>query len=224
MKKPNPEKLALQAAQWNLTHPAGTPVMRYKLIEPLREGCETKTRSEAWVMAGHCVMVLVDGVIGGVLLDSVKPLKSVGVSKKTKKTKKAEKTKKTTITLTGVPFLYGSLRQPIYIYNGQEPDKSRRARTLEALITERVFSDIPIVYSCPKSHRVRRVRLELGQISDKGIILLDSLGMPADKLEAALKERCPNLRMKITVELYEEDEILLEKPSTAKAKKIRKDI
>ena len=73
MKRPNPEKLAAQAAQWNLSHPIGTPVMRYKLIAPLREGNETKTRSEAWVMGGHSVMVMVEGVSGGVLLESVKP-------------------------------------------------------------------------------------------------------------------------------------------------------
>jgi len=73
MKRPNPEKLAAQAAQWNLSHPIGTPVMRYKLIAPLREGTETKTRSEAWVMGGHSVMVMVEGVSGGVLLESVKP-------------------------------------------------------------------------------------------------------------------------------------------------------
>ena len=73
MKRPNPEKLAAQAAQWNLSHPVGTPVMRYKLIAPLREGTETKTRSEAWVMGGHSVMVMVEGVSGGVLLESVKP-------------------------------------------------------------------------------------------------------------------------------------------------------
>jgi hypothetical protein len=73
MKKPNPEKLAAQAAQWNLSHPIGTPVMRYKLIAPLREGNETKTRSEAWVMGGHSVIVMVEGVSGGVSLESVRP-------------------------------------------------------------------------------------------------------------------------------------------------------
>ncbi len=71
MKRPNPEKLAAQAAQWNLTHPIGTPVMRYKLINPLREGTETKTRSEAWVMGEHSLMVMVEGVSGGVLVESL---------------------------------------------------------------------------------------------------------------------------------------------------------
>lgn len=53
--------------------------MRYKLIAPLREGTETKTRSEAWVMGGHSVMVMVEGVPGGVLLESVKPCLSNGM-------------------------------------------------------------------------------------------------------------------------------------------------
>lgn len=78
MKRPNPEKLAAQAAQWNLSHPVGTAVMRYKLIAPLREGTATKTRSAAWVMGGHPVMVMVEGVSGGVLLESVKPCLSNG--------------------------------------------------------------------------------------------------------------------------------------------------
>ncbi len=48
--------------------------MSYKFIEPLREGNETKTRSEAFIMGGHSAMVMVDGVAGGVCLESVKPL------------------------------------------------------------------------------------------------------------------------------------------------------
>lgn len=56
---------------WNAAHPIGTPVTRYKLINPLAEPVETKTRSEAWVMGGHSAMVMVDGKSGGVLLESV---------------------------------------------------------------------------------------------------------------------------------------------------------
>ena len=73
-KPPTPEQLEKQINDWNASHPVGTPVMRYKLIEPLREGNETKTRSEAWIMGGHSAMVMVDGVAGGVCLESVKPL------------------------------------------------------------------------------------------------------------------------------------------------------
>jgi hypothetical protein len=67
-------QLQTAADQWNSAHPIGTPVTRYKLLDPLREGNETTTRSEAWVMGGHSVMVMVNGVSGGVLLESVVPL------------------------------------------------------------------------------------------------------------------------------------------------------
>jgi hypothetical protein len=56
---------------WNAKHPPGTPVTRYKLIKPLREGNETKTRSEAWLMGSHSAVVKVEGVAGGVLLESL---------------------------------------------------------------------------------------------------------------------------------------------------------
>ncbi len=58
---------------WNAKHPIGTPVTRYKLIKPLREPQETKTRSEAWLMGGHTAMVMVEGLAGGVMVESVKP-------------------------------------------------------------------------------------------------------------------------------------------------------
>ena len=61
-------------ANWNAKHPIGTPVTHYKFIHPQREGTETKTRSEAWIMGGHSAMVMVEGVAGGVDLESVKPL------------------------------------------------------------------------------------------------------------------------------------------------------
>lgn len=48
---------------------------RYALINPLREPKETKTRSEAWLMGGHTAMVMVEGVAGGVMVESVKPPK-----------------------------------------------------------------------------------------------------------------------------------------------------
>jgi len=66
--------LQKQADFWNNKNPIGTKVMRYKLIKPLREGVETKTRSEAWVIGGHSVIVKVDGVAGGVLLESLEVL------------------------------------------------------------------------------------------------------------------------------------------------------
>ena len=57
---------------WNAAHPIGTPVTRYKLINPLADPVETKTRSEAWLMGGHSAMVMVEGIAGGVLVESVK--------------------------------------------------------------------------------------------------------------------------------------------------------
>jgi hypothetical protein len=74
MKPPSLTQLRKKASEWNLKFPVGTQVVRYKLIDPLEEGNETRTRSEAWVMGGHSVMVMVEGVAGGVLLDSVVPI------------------------------------------------------------------------------------------------------------------------------------------------------
>lgn len=78
MKKlPTLEENQRQCDYWNEKYPIGTSVTRYKFIDPLREGNETETRSEAWVMGGHSAMVMVDGVAGGVLLESVVPLEVV---------------------------------------------------------------------------------------------------------------------------------------------------
>lgn len=70
MKKPNPKAQQKHVDDWNAKHPIGTLVTRYKLVEPLREPQETKTRSEAWLMGGHTAMVLVEGVSGGVMVES----------------------------------------------------------------------------------------------------------------------------------------------------------
>jgi hypothetical protein len=74
MKPPTAKQLEKQVNDWNAKYPVGTPVMRYKCIDPLSEGNETKTRSEAWIMGGHSAMVMVEGVSGGVCLESVQPL------------------------------------------------------------------------------------------------------------------------------------------------------
>jgi hypothetical protein len=74
MKIPKLEKLTATAEEWNAAYPVGTPVTRYKLIRPLEEGVETRTRSKAWVMGGHSVMVMVEGHAGGVVLESVQPI------------------------------------------------------------------------------------------------------------------------------------------------------
>lgn len=58
--------------EWNSRHPVGTAVTRYKLVDPLREPEQTRTRSEAWLMGGHTAVVKVEGVSGGVMLDSIR--------------------------------------------------------------------------------------------------------------------------------------------------------
>lgn len=61
-------------SDWNSKYPVGTPVTRYALINPLQIPTETRTRSEAWLMGGHTAMVMVEGVSGGVLVESVVPV------------------------------------------------------------------------------------------------------------------------------------------------------
>ena len=64
-------RLEEQVREWNRTHPVGTPVTRYRLIEPLREGSPTRTRSLAWIIGGHSIVAKVEGVAGGVLIESL---------------------------------------------------------------------------------------------------------------------------------------------------------
>jgi hypothetical protein len=61
-----------QAAEWNQKHAVGTPVTYHRLIHPLRDPVETRTRSEAWVIGGHTAVVMVEGVSGAVALVGVK--------------------------------------------------------------------------------------------------------------------------------------------------------
>jgi hypothetical protein len=65
--------------QWNAKYPIGTPITRYRLVNPLESPEDTKTRSEAWLMGGHTAMVMVEGVAGGVMVESVIP-KTQGTS------------------------------------------------------------------------------------------------------------------------------------------------
>jgi hypothetical protein len=62
---------------WNSAHPIGTPVMRYRLVEPLREGTATVTRSLAYVADAGYPVVFVAGVLGYVTLDSVVPIEEL---------------------------------------------------------------------------------------------------------------------------------------------------
>ncbi len=56
---------------FNKSFPIGTPVTRYKAINPLREPIPTKTRSKAWLLGGHTAVVKVDGIAGGVTIESL---------------------------------------------------------------------------------------------------------------------------------------------------------
>lgn len=55
---------------WNRKHKIGTPVIRYRLINPPRDGVLTVTRSLAWVDSG-VAKVSVEGIEGGVPLEGV---------------------------------------------------------------------------------------------------------------------------------------------------------
>lgn len=72
-KQPSPAAQQQLVDTWNAAHPIGTPVTRYRLVNPLSQPVETKTRSEAWLMGGHTAMVMVEGQAGGVMVESCKP-------------------------------------------------------------------------------------------------------------------------------------------------------
>lgn len=68
---------AHSAASWNAAHPVGSPV-RYWPIWPPIEGVpprDTTTRSEAWTLRDGSVVVLIEGVSGGVHLSHLEALK-----------------------------------------------------------------------------------------------------------------------------------------------------
>jgi hypothetical protein len=67
------DALQRRVESWNDVYPVGTPVTRYKLIHPLAEPVETKTRTAAEVLSGHSAVVWVEGHAGCVLLESVVP-------------------------------------------------------------------------------------------------------------------------------------------------------
>lgn len=72
-KPPSPTKQQKLVDDWNARYPVGTPVIRYALVSPLRFPSEKYTRSAAWLMGGHSAMIMVEGVAGGVMLESVVP-------------------------------------------------------------------------------------------------------------------------------------------------------
>jgi hypothetical protein len=70
-KRPSADELARQCDRFNAAYPIGSDVIRFKLVNPRRDGTPTKVRSEAWVMGGHSAVVLVDGFSGGQSLDAI---------------------------------------------------------------------------------------------------------------------------------------------------------
>lgn len=59
-------RLAEQAAAWTAAHPIGSPVRYHS--HPSHSHL-TKVRSAAWVLSGHTVVAMVDGIAGGVNVD-----------------------------------------------------------------------------------------------------------------------------------------------------------
>lgn len=55
---------------WNHEHPVGTPVLYHPIIGR-KEGRETRTRGEAYVLGDHTAVVFVEGVSGCVALDAL---------------------------------------------------------------------------------------------------------------------------------------------------------
>lgn len=72
MKTKRPKTLTAEA--FNAKYPVGTPVRYWPGV---REGAgtESKTRSEAWLMGGHSVVVKVEGYAGGIALTHVEVIK-----------------------------------------------------------------------------------------------------------------------------------------------------
>lgn len=68
---PTAAQLAKTCAFFNTKHPVGTAVIYTSVRDDPQTARATKTRSEAWIMGGHSVMVMVEGVSGGVLVDHV---------------------------------------------------------------------------------------------------------------------------------------------------------
>lgn len=62
-----------EVAEWNATVPVGAAV-RYWPGWRQGEGIRSRTRSQAWVLGGHCAVVMVEGAAGGIALTHVQPV------------------------------------------------------------------------------------------------------------------------------------------------------
>jgi len=72
-KQPTQAQLEKQLADFNAKHPVGTPVTYTEVKEIPSTARQTKTRSVAWIMGGHSVMVMVEGISGGVCVEHITP-------------------------------------------------------------------------------------------------------------------------------------------------------
>lgn len=72
MRKSKQQKLV---EYWNLAHPTGTEVRRYKLMRPRSGDYEvTATTCPAWLLGGHTAVVKVVGVSGCVAIESLEEI------------------------------------------------------------------------------------------------------------------------------------------------------
>ncbi len=69
MKTKKAQRAAKLVSDWNSTWPIGTHVTRYRLVDPV----DTKTRSAAWLFRPDLAVIMVDGIAGGVMLESIIP-------------------------------------------------------------------------------------------------------------------------------------------------------
>ena len=67
---------------WNATIPIGTPVRYFSTAKVETSFVDTKTRSEAWVMGGDDLVVMIEGVSGCVPCTHLRilPMQSAGTS------------------------------------------------------------------------------------------------------------------------------------------------
>lgn len=65
-------KLEKACRKWNKENPPGTEVIYYLRRKPFRDGTSTRTKSFAWVIGGHSLVVLLNGFSGCTSIDHIK--------------------------------------------------------------------------------------------------------------------------------------------------------
>lgn len=72
------ERLNEQLAAWNALHPVGCRV-RYYPVPGRGQHTDTVTRSEAWILGGHSIVVQIQGRTGGVAINHLERITEEGV-------------------------------------------------------------------------------------------------------------------------------------------------